>query len=357
MKRIAALLITVILMMGTFVSCGGNKNNSTSDSKSEIAMIVDESGVDDGSFNQTAWEKIEEFSGETDRTCTYYTAKKGEKESYLKLIDKAVKKDAKLIVVSGSSFETAVFAAQTTYPKVDFLLIDGVPHDENNVYSTAENTIAVIFAEEEAGFLAGYAAVKDGYKKLGFMGGQQIPPVKRYGYGFVQGAAYACGEEEQKIELRYAYTDTFEESKEVRNLAESWYKEGTKVIFACGGAMGKSVMRAAEDKGGKTIGVDVDQSGMSDTVITSAKKGIANAVSTVLKEYGNDMFVGGIAFNYTAKNKGVALEMENAGFKKFTEEDYKKIFKKLKKGEIELKKDTEVKAITDITGDWITVVQ
>lgn len=60
-------------------------------------------------------------------------------------------------------------------------MIDGVPHDENNTYATAANMVSVVFAEEEAGYMAGYAAVKEGYTKLGFMGGQALPSVKRYG--------------------------------------------------------------------------------------------------------------------------------------------------------------------------------
>ena len=115
------------------------------------------------------------------------------------------------------------------------------------------------------------------------MGGMETPAIKRYGYGFVQGAAAAAAEAETKIDMRYMYAGTYEESDEVRSTAASWYKDGTQVIFACGGAMGESVIKAAENNDGKVIGVDVDQSGLSETVITSAEKGLGKAVEMFLK--------------------------------------------------------------------------
>ncbi|MDO4546076.1 MAG: BMP family ABC transporter substrate-binding protein, partial [Bacillota bacterium] len=305
-------------------------------------------------------ESIQSFCEENDMTCKYYKPKEATKEAYLASVEKAVKNEAGIIVMAGSSFETTVYDAQTVYPDVNFLLIDGVPHDDANNYTTAANTVGVIFAEEEAGYLAGYAAVKEGYKRLGFMGGQELPSVKRYGYGYVQGAAAAAAELETKIEMRYVYTGTFEASKDVRKLAASWYtaeKNGTEVIFACGGAMGQSVIKAAEKNSGKVIGVDTDQSTDSDVVITTAEKGIAAAVDSILGNYARGKFTGGLAFNYAAKNDGISLEMENSRFGKFKEDEYKKVLRQLRKGKIELKKDTSVGSVAELTGDWVTIVE
>ena len=116
-----------------------------------------------------------------------------------------------MIILPGANFETTAYAAQSAYPDVYFLIIDGVPHDGNDNYATSANTVSIIFAEEEAGYLAGYAAVKEGYKNLGFMGGQELPSVKRYGYGFVQGAAAAAAENEEKVTVRYNYNGHFDE--------------------------------------------------------------------------------------------------------------------------------------------------
>lgn len=368
MKRIIAILMMIAMML-TMVSCGGS--NDKEPKEIEIAMIADTQEIEDGSFTQIVWECVENFAKNNGRTSKCYLPKEvkelkegetpveGEpatkEEAYMQAIQKAVDKKAKLIVVAGSNFETAVYAAQAAYPEVYFLIIDGVPHDAALNFVNAANTISVVFAEEEAGFLAGYAAVKDGYKKLGFMGGQELPAVKRYGYGFIQGAAAAAAEMEKKVELSYVYTGTFYASEEVQKMAAEWYKGGTEIIFACGGAMGTSVMDAAEDKGGKVIGVDVDQSYLSPSVVTSAKKEISTALNEMLENYADEKFVGGTAFNYTAKNGGVSLEMDKDTFKNFSDDDYKKIFRQLKNGKIQLKKDTGVTAITDLTGEWVTI--
>lgn len=359
MRRMIAILLTLLLAFG-LVSCGGGEEKGASENEAkeyEIAMVVDGAVSDESSFSQATWQSIEAFAGANEMTAKCYKAKESTAESYLATIQKAVDKKAKLIVMTGSNFETTVYTAQSMYPDVYFLLIDGVPHDGNNTYAAAANTIGIIFAEEEAGFLAGYAAVKDGYKKLGFMGGPALPSVKRYGYGFVQGAAAAAAETETKVELRYTYTGSFEATDEAQALAAGWYEAGTKVIFACGGSMGNSVMKAAEKGNGKVIGVDVDQSGLSETVITSAEKSLATVIEDMLEQYTKDNFIGGTAFNYAAKNDGVSLEMDNARFNTFTQEDYKKILRKLENGKIELKKDTGVNTPSELAGEWVTVIE
>lgn len=372
MRRILIVLMMVILTI-CLAGCGGSDNEPKT---AELAMIADCDKIEDGSFTQATWESVENFAKNNALTAKCYKtkevvdqekaakeAKEGEEikgpftkeESYMMAIDKAVKDKAKLVIMSGSNFETTVYAAQSAYPDVKFLIIDGVPHDAALNFAAAANTISVIFAEEEAGYMAGYAAVKEGYKKIGFMGGQELPAVKRYGYGFVQGVAAAAAEMEKKVELSYVYTGTFDPSDDVRKLAADWYKGGTQVIFACGGAMGTSVMKAAENNNGLVIGVDVDQSYLSSTVLTSAKKEIDIVIDEMLDNYVNKKFVGGIAFNYTAKNGGVSLEMDNDNFVKFKDEDYKKVFRQLKNGKIQLKKDTGVGAVTELTGEWVTI--
>lgn len=372
MKRTLIVLMMVVLAI-CLAGCGGSNNEPKT---AELAMIADCDNIEDGSFTQATWDAVETFANDNALTAKCYTtdklptqeeidkaAKEGKElegpktkeESYMMAIEKAVKNKAKLIVMAGSNFETTVYTAQTTYPDVKFLLIDGVPHDAALNFATAANTIGVIFAEEEAGYLAGYAVVKEGYNKIGFMGGQELPAVKRYGYGFVQGVAAAAAEMEKKVELSYVYTGTFEPSKEIRKMAADKYKDGTQVIFACGGAMGTSVMEAAENNGGLVVGVDVDQSYLSSSVLTSAKKEISIVVNEMLENYVDDKFVGGTAFNYTARNGGVSLEMDNDNFIKFKDEDYKKVFRQLKNGKIQLKKDTGVGAVTELTGEWVTI--
>ena len=128
---------------------------------------------------------------------------------------------------------------------------------------------SVMYAEEESGYLAGYAAVMDGMKKLGFMGGMAVPAVQAFGYGYLQGAQDAAKElglGAGEVEVIYHYTGNFEENDTNTATAKTMYQEGVEVIFACGGSVGKSVMAAASEAGAKVIGVDVDQRYDSETV-------------------------------------------------------------------------------------------
>lgn len=358
MRRMVSMLL-ILAMSLCLASCGG-ENEDTREKKDgnyELALIVDNGTMDEGVFIDIIRDNIDRFVKEYALSAKCYQAEEAAVESYMAVIQKAVEKKAKLIILAGSNFETAVYTAQTMYPDVYFLLIDGVPNDGSNTYMTAENTVSIIFAEEEAGFLAGYAAVKDGYRRLGFLGGRVLPSVKRYGYGFVQGAACAAAELEEGVEVRYQYTGSFEPSDVVKELAGGWYDAGTEIIFACGGDMGVSVMAAAEEKNGKVIGVDGDQSVLSETVVTSAKKNLAVAIEDMLEHYAKDSFIGGTALNYAAKNEGISLEMENAQFEAFSKSDYKKILGKLKNGKVELKKDTSVSAVSELSGEWVTIVE
>lgn len=359
MKRCLMFAAALILVV-SLVSCGSSskdKKEAKNDTY-EVAMIVDGDELAEGSVDQDTWMSVKNLADENDLTSQYYTTKEPSKDNYLASIQKAVDKGAKFIVLPGSNFETTAYAAQSTYPDVDFLLIDGVPHDENGTYATASNMVSMVFAEEEAGYLAGYAAVKEGYTKLGFLGGQESPAVKRYGYGFVQGAAAAAAEKEKKVTMRYQYTGSNEASDGAKDTAVSWYRDGTQVIFGSGGAINSSVIKAAEkvDKDKKkVIGSDVDQSKLSDTVLTSAEKNLEKAVGDLMRDYAGDKFVGGMAFNYAAKNNGVALEMDNGRFETFSQKEYDAIFAKLKSGEIELKKDTGAGSAAELAGDWVTV--
>ena len=253
-----------------------------------------------------------------------------------------------MIVCPGYLFSEAIYEAQTMYPDTNFIMIDASPQDANGEEKVSDNTYAVYYAEEQAGFLAGYAAVKDGNKKLGFMGGVALPAVVKFGYGFAQGAEYAAEEMGiSDIELKYHYTGKFEATPEAQSTAAAWYQSGTEVIFACGGAVGNSVMAAAEDASGKVIGVDVDQSVESDSVITSAIKNISGSVYDGIKEFYDGSFPGGKVVTLDASVDGIGLTMETSKFNSFTKEDYDSVYSKIKNGDIKIVKDIETN-ITDL---------
>ena len=221
--------------------------------------------------------------------------------------------EQKVIVTPGFLFEVPIYSAQTLYPDIKFILLDGAPHTADYAtFKTEANVASIVYAEEQSGYLAGYAAVKDGFRKLGFMGGMAVPAVQAFGYG-LRGAEDAAAElnlAKDVVTVTYHYTGNFDETDTNKATAKTMYQEGVEVIFACGGSVGKSVMAAAAESQGKVIGVDVDQRYDSTTVITSATKGLAASVIQVLDSiYVNNNWTkySGKTTTLNAANDGVGL--------------------------------------------------
>jgi len=359
MKRILSIVLAAALAL-SMAACGSKAPSETGapsesesasaetpaeEGKFELALITDIGTIDDKSFNQGSWEGLKKYAEEKNITHKYYKPTEKSTDAYLSAIDLAVKGGAKVIVTPGFLFEEPIFIAQDTYPDVKFILIDGNPHNADYTeFRTEKNTVGIVYAEEQAGYLAGYAAVKDGMTKLGFLGGMAVPAVVRYGYGFVQGADAAAKElglADGSVSVNYHYTGGFDATPEAQTLAASWYQAGTQVIFACGGAVGNSAMAAAEQAKGKVIGVDVDQSPESPTVISSAMKGLGVSVYDTIKAYYEDKFPGGQGLVFSAANNGVSLPMDTSKFEKFTKEDYEALYKKMAADEISIVKDTD----------------
>jgi len=349
MKKFIAILSFTVLIF-TMVGCSKKSGY-------ELALITDLGTIDDKSFNQGAWEGVEQYAKENKVTHKYYQPTEKTTDEYLNTISLAIDGGAKLIVCPGFLFEEAVYKAQDLYPDIKFIILDGQPHDEGyEDFKINENVYAIFYAEEEAGFLAGYAAVKDGYTKLGFMGGMAVPAVKRFGYGFVQGAEQAAQELSlENIDLKYHYTGGFDATPEVKSMATSWYNEGTEVIFACGGAVGNSVMAAAGDTNAKVIGVDVDQSSESDTVITSAVKMLSKSVYDGIEAYYNDAFPAGKIVTLDVQDDGVGLPMDTSKFESFSKSDYDAIYAELLAGKVSLLKDEDAEDETQIPVEIVTV--
>lgn len=343
MKKILLALVMLVASIALF-ACGGGTY--------EIALITDKGDIDDKSFNQGAWEGVVAFADENNITHQYYKPEDISDDYYLAAIEDAIEAGAEIVVTPGFLFESAVYSAQTLYPDVKFILLDGAPHTPDYAtFNTADNTASVMYAEEQSGFLAGYAAVMDGYTNLGYEGGQAVPAVRAFGYGFVQGAEYAAAELDTQISMSYHYTGDFAESVDNKATASAMYASDVEVIFAAGGSVGKSVMSAAAeaDPVGKVIGVDVDQRYDSPNVITSATKGLAASIQQILaaiydvdtEDEWSDF--GGVTTFFNASNDGVGLPTTVIGddtadafdrFDVFTMTDYEAIFADLVDGTV-----------------------
>ena len=340
----------------------------------EIALITDVGDIDDKSFNQGAWEGVVDFAEENNKTYEYYRPTAIGTDPYLAAIELAVENGAEVIVTPGFLFETPIFFAQDDFEDTSFILLDGVPNDGNwggangPEFRTEDNVMSILYAEEQAGFLAGYAAVMDGYRALGFMGGLAVPAVVRFGIGFAQGANEAATElnlpnvGDGAVTLKYHYTGDFAANTRNRTTADTMFQQNVEVIFAAGGAVGQSVMAAAEAATGdkKVIGVDINQGGDSDTVITSALKGLGASVEQALAEYFDGEFRGGETVVFDASNDGVGLptDEESFRFETFTIAQYNAIFAELADGSIEVDNDLTLGSEAGLTafGDSLAKV-
>ena len=363
MKKIISILMSFALVF-TLVACGNSGSASTSTNNSagenaapaastaekfELALVTDLGTIDDKSFNQGAWEGLTKYATENGISYKYYQPQEAGTYAYLETIELAIEGGAKLVVCPGYLFEEPVFLAQEKYPNVNFVLLDGEPHNADySDYRTANNTMAVLYQEDQAGFLAGYSATKDGNTKFGFMGGMAVPAVIRFGLGYVQGIEEAAKELGVNCEVMYNYTGQFQATPEAQSMAAAWYSAGTQVIFGCGGAVGNSVMSAAERKNeqegsfvAKVIGVDVDQYSESNTVITSAMKMLANSVYDAVSWYYQGMWKGGSTTVFNVQNDGVGAAMDHAKFDTFTRSEYDAVYKRLQNGEWKLMNATD----------------
>jgi len=317
--------------------------------------------LDDGSFNQGAWDGIQRFAADNPGTeYSFLQPHDASDEARLDLIQDAINEGANILVLPGFHFESALYDAQDMFPETTFVLLDATPaQGEGDDRSTRiENNVAAIhYAEEEAGFLAGYAAVVDGYRDLGFMGGIAVPAVVRFGHGFIQGADHAAeslGLDEGEVEINFMYLGGFAPDPAHTTTAAAWYAAGTEVIFVAAGGAGTSVMSAAEGEDAAVIGVDVDQAHLSDSVVISAIKGLDVSVYDMLVDFAGGNFNGGNEVRFDASNNGVGLTLGSSLLENFSQAEYDNIFEALRDGEIEVNPSLEME---DIPTNLVTVTE
>lgn len=355
MKKILSLLIVGVLAI-SLAACKKDEKASTTAKVNEIALITDVGTIDDKSFNQGSWEGVVEYATKNNKGHKYYQPAAKDTKSYLESIKLAVDGGAKIIVTPGYLFEESVYEAQDLYKDVKFILIDATPK-KNKIEKIGENVVSLLYAEHESGFLAGYAAVKDGNTKLGYMGGMALPAVIKFGYGYIQGAEYAAKEDGKDVALEYTYLNSFNPSADVQAKASAWYQKGAEVIFAAAGGAGNSVMQAATTSNKKVIGVDVDQSSESATVITSAMKELKKSVNDEIAKIYDNKFKGGQALVLTAKDNYVGLPLSTSKFTKFNKEQYDAIYAKVKSGEVKVSSAFSQDAKADIDALGLTKVK
>lgn len=361
MKKYLAIVLVLVMALAVFAGCNkpaeqGNADKTEANNTEatgtndgvEIAFVTDVGQLMDKSFNQGTWEGCQQYAKDNGKTVQYYQPANGENATdadRFEAMKAAVDAGAKVVVAAGFMQATALTQAAVAYPEVNFVFIDGWPLTNGEDGPVLENVAAIAYNEEQAGYFAGYAVVMEGYTKLGFCGGGggTNPACCRYGFGYVQGAQAAAEAKGVDVEINYSwqYGSTFSASPELQAMAAGWYEDGTEIIFACGGSMFSSVAQAASANDAKVVGVDVDQSSESNTVVTSAMKGLAASVVWAIGKYydGNWAEIGGKGTSLGVNDNAVGLPTETWSLKNWTVEDYNNLFEQVKNGTVVVSPD------------------
>ena len=387
MKKFLAVILAMTMVVA-LVACGGSNDSGSTSAPAEtsttqpadtgstdaapaaegirVAMVTDYGDITDQSFNQTTYEAAKAWSEANGADFTYFKPASDSDDDRVAMIEKAIDEGYEVIVMPGYAFAPAIAATAPEYSDVIFIGLDVSEYDLTSagLAELPENLYCAVYQEELCGYMAGYAAVKMGYSKLGFLGGMAVPAVVRYGYGFVQGAdAAAAADGKTDVTLKYAYGNQFYGDGDITAAMDTWYADGTEVVFACGGGIFTSAAEAAAKVGGKVIGVDVDQAGIIDgaygdgMTVTSAMKGLAATVNSLLTAVNNDSFAGGIVDNLglvsaNPEENYVQLPMGSTQWSdSFSQADYEALVQDMFSGKITVSND-----ITKSAADFATVI-
>ena len=367
-------------------------DDTPDDTNYRVAMITDYGDITDQSFNQTTYEACKAFAEDNSIEFSYFRPAGDNTADRVAMIEKAVDEGFNVIVMPGYAFGGAIVEAAPEFPDVKFIALDvaagdlletavakaGEAYDytpENwdlSKYVDMSNVYCAVYQEELCGYMAGYAAVKLGYKSLGFLGGMAVPAVVRYGYGFVQGVDAAAADLGlTDVKLNYIYGGQFFGDADITAVMDTWYQGGTEVVFACGGGIYTSAVDAAKKVNAKVIGVDVDQAGVianyagvDGMTVTSAMKGLYPATYDTLTDVivnGNwEKYVGKIETlglvsgtdpeaNYVQIPMGDGTQWSDS----FTQDDYKAMVKDMFDGKITVSNNTS----SDVSAaDFATVI-
>lgn len=293
-KKIATLAMATVVSASLLVGCSGN-NESASDEKITVAMITDVAGVNDQSFNQSAWEGLQKAEKELGIEVKYLESKQD--SDYATNIETLVDEDVDLILGVGMKLADAIKEGSELYPEQNFVLVD----EEID----ASNVKNILFKAEESAYLAGLIAGKTTKtNNVGFIGGMELPVIDTFKYGYMAGVKAA--NPDAKVQAQYA--NSFTDQAKGKAIANQMYSNGADIVFTCGGDVGTGAIEAAKENGKFAIGVDRDQSDLApQNVLTSAIKRVDAGVFETVKSYVNGTFEGGTTTTYGLEENAVGV--------------------------------------------------
>ena len=389
MKKFLAMILALVMAL-SLVACGDKKDDTKTDDNQgdttettyKVAMITDYGDITDQSFNQTTYEACKAFADANKIEFSYFKPAGDNTADRVAMIESAIDQGYNVIVMPGYAFGGAIVETAPNFPDVKFIALDVSAGDLGEGFVIPANLYCAVYQEELCGYMAGYAAVKLGYKNLGFLGGMAVPAVQRYGLGFVQGVDAAAAELKlTDVKVNYVYGGQFFGDADITAAMDTWYAGGTQVVFACGGGIYTSAVDAAKKvEGAKVIGVDVDQAGVianyaagedadqatidgyKALTVTSAMKGLYPTTYDTL----TDVILNGNWEKYSAQIDTLGLvsaddpalnyvqiPMESTQWADgaFTQDDYKALVKAMFDGTLTVSND-----ITKAAKDFATVI-
>ncbi len=384
MKNLLALVLSLCLIFALCAGCGSSGSSSSTETSTdtsgsgsaddipdnmtsddgiyEVAFVTDVGQLKDKSFNQGTYDGVKLYASENGLSYKYYQPANGDQatdDDRYDAMKAAADAGAKVIVCAGYLQEAALTRAAEDFPDTMFVFIDGYSVNDSNG-DVLTNVAGISFKEEQSGYFAGYAVVMEGYTKLGYCGGGggTTPSCCRYGWGFLQGAEAAAEALGISVEVNYSwlYGSSFQASPELQTMCSGWYENGTEIIFACGGSMFSSIVAAAAENDADVIGVDVDQSYDSDTVVTSALKGLSTATTWAIGKFYDGEWddIGGTETSLGVDDDSVGLPTDTWSMQNYTVEDYEQALADMKAGTLTVD-DAYPDDVTVLNNDYITI--
>ena len=296
-KKIKALLLSLLLILA--VGCSKTETAKEEEKPLKITLVLDEGGVNDQSFNQSAWEGALKLREECGVDISYIESK--QESEYLQNVETAIDQENDLVIAVGYKFTEAVKQLSEAYPSQKFALIDGTWEE------MPSNVVSIMFSEEDAGYSVGLVASQmTSTNKVGFIGGFDIPSVSNFYKGFEK----AIKEENADIEVLCQYANSFTDSAKGRAIAQQMISQDIDIIFTAGGGVNNGAWEACTESNIKAIGVDMPSSYIAPTtIITSALKNVGTGLELTAKDLINGKFAGGEVKMFDLSNKGVGYEV------------------------------------------------
>lgn len=326
-KKLAALSTAVIMSASMLVGCGNSETKENADKTLKIGMVADIGGINDESFNQSAWEGLQQ--AEKDFGIEVKVIESKQASEYLQNMESLLDEDVDMVIGVGYTMKEDIQKQAENYPDKQFVLID-------ETYDTIpENVTPILFRENEAAYLTGLVAGKmTKANNVGFIGGIQTPVVSKFEYGYKAGVKEA----NEKATVNVQYAGTFSDAAKGKSIANQMYGNGSDIILAAAGGTGLGSIESAKEQNKYAIGVDRDQSDLApNNVLTSALKKVNVGVYDTVKEFVEGKLISGQEKVYGLKEDGVGIPESTKNLVPQYIIDYvNSMIEKVKSGEIKV---------------------